>query len=234
MDTGNTPEHTGRGTPLLIAGCGSPDVLKMLNAINTAGDKPVYDILGCLEVDAEKIENGWHGHRVWDERAISASDFPPCAIANNTSGIPMRRRQKVTAGLREKGFTRFDSIVDPRVDLYEVQVGEGCQILLGADIGPHVSIGDFSILLLGSNVNHDVTLGQYCFIGPNATVLGRVTLEEGVYVGAGAVIFPEVTVGAWSVIGAGSVVRKSVPPGVVMTGNPATFVRRMDSGKGRL
>jgi sugar O-acyltransferase (sialic acid O-acetyltransferase NeuD family) len=228
MDTPNQQQISGSGIPLLIAGCGSPDILKLLHSINSVGPEPVYDVLGCLDVLPENIEHGWHGLKVWDERSVDASDFPACAVANNTSGVPMRLRTKVTDGLRQKGFSRFDSLVHPGVDQYELTFGEGCSVLEGTNIGPHVSIGDFCALLLGCNVNHDVTLGEYCFVGPNATVLGRTTLEDGVYIGAGAVIFPEITIGAWTVVGAGSVVRKNLPPGVIVTGNPAKVIGKTD------
>lgn len=211
--------------PTVIAGCGSTDILKVIHALNSTPDGPNYEILGCLDVDPTVIENGWREFKVWDERAVTAADFPSCTVVNNTGGIPMRRRRKVTESLREKGFTRFDTLVHPNVDQYGVTFGEGCQALGGTDLGPFVTVGNFSTLLLGSNVNHDCKLGEYVFVGPNATVLGRVTLEDGVYVGAGAVIFPEVTIGAWSVVGAGSVVRKDVPPGVVVNGNPAKVIR---------
>jgi acetyltransferase-like isoleucine patch superfamily enzyme len=40
-----------------------------------------------------------------------------------------------------------------------------------------------------------------------------------------------VTIGRGSVVGAGSVVTRDVSPGVVVAGNPATVVKRLENGQ---
>lgn len=47
--------------PMLIAGCGSADVLKTINAIHRDAGREVYDILAALDVDPAKVEKHWHG-----------------------------------------------------------------------------------------------------------------------------------------------------------------------------
>ena len=52
-----------------------------------------------------------------------------------------------------------------------------------------------------------------------------VVLKKGCWLGANVIVLPGVTIGVNSVIGAGSVVTKSIPDGVVATGNPAKVIK---------
>lgn len=54
-------------------------------------------------------------------------------------------------------------------------------------------------------------------------------LKEKCWIGAGAIVLPSVHyIGKNSIIGAGSVVTKDVPDNVVVAGNPATIIRRLE------
>lgn len=55
-----------------------------------------------------------------------------------------------------------------------------------------------------------------------------VRLEENVWIGAHALVLKGTAIGHDSVVGAGAVVRGEVPPGVVVSGNPAQVVRTLD------
>jgi acetyltransferase-like isoleucine patch superfamily enzyme len=111
-------------------------------------------------------------------------------------------------------------------------------------IGNHVWIGPHSYLDA-----RDLILEDYVGWGPGAKVLGSthtglpteapiiqtdleirpVRVEEGADIGTGAILLPGVTVGKGSVVGAGAVVTKDVPPGSIVAGVPARFVRWRDA-----
>jgi acetyltransferase-like isoleucine patch superfamily enzyme len=55
-----------------------------------------------------------------------------------------------------------------------------------------------------------------------------VAIEEDAWVGMHAVVLKGVTIGARSVVAAGSIVTHDVPPDVVVAGNPARIIRRLD------
>jgi acetyltransferase-like isoleucine patch superfamily enzyme len=74
-----------------------------------------------------------------------------------------------------------------------------------------------------------------CWLGPNVVLtnakfpqsartkemLAGVRVEKKAKIGANSTILPGVIIGAGALVGAGSVVTKNVPPGVIVSGNPA-------------
>lgn len=56
-----------------------------------------------------------------------------------------------------------------------------------------------------------------------------ILIKEGAFIGAGTFILKGVTIGNKSIIGAGSVVTKDVPDCEIWGGNPARFIRKIDS-----
>lgn len=118
--------------------------------------------------------------------------------------------------------------------------GDGAVLSIGNDVGMSGVILD---------ARNSISIGDRCLLGANCAILttnyhaldpvarrfykadtvqtAPVTLEDDVWIGANALILKGVTVGAASIVGAGSVVTKSVPPGVVVAGNPARIVKRV-------
>jgi UDP-2-acetamido-3-amino-2,3-dideoxy-glucuronate N-acetyltransferase len=127
-------------------------------------------------------------------------------------------------------------------------------ILKGASIGSNCNINCHTFIendvIIGNNVT--VKSGVYLwdgivveddvFIGPNATFTNdkyprskqypaffqKTKLERGCSIGANATVLGGLTIGQCSIVGAGSVVTKDVPPNVIVTGNPAKIVARID------
>ena len=63
---------------------------------------------------------------------------------------------------------------------------------------------------------------------PKFDVFGKVVIGDYVYIGTNSLIMPGVSIGDGSLVAAGSVVTKSVPPGVVVGGNPAKILCTVD------
>lgn len=63
---------------------------------------------------------------------------------------------------------------------------------------------------------------------PNFDCFGKIIIEDWSYIGSGSIILPGVTIGKGSMVAAGSVVTKSVPPGVVVAGNPAKVICKVE------
>jgi acetyltransferase-like isoleucine patch superfamily enzyme len=57
-------------------------------------------------------------------------------------------------------------------------------------------------------------------------------VKKGASIGSGATILSNVTIGERAIVGAGSVVTRDVPPDVIVVGNPARVLRRVDATAG--
>lgn len=111
-------------------------------------------------------------------------------------------------------------------------------------VGKHVYIGSYSII--GS-----AQLGEHCLIGSRVSILSgkalhvlgddgmwtpysaerlsQVTLAKNVWVGEGAIIAADV--GEGSMVGAGSVITTNVKSHIIVTGNPARFVKNLGNNE---
>jgi acetyltransferase-like isoleucine patch superfamily enzyme len=111
-------------------------------------------------------------------------------------------------------------------------------------IGNDTFISHFTTFTVGDRI----TVGNHCQIASNVTILDApghpldpvarregqpaprdqvrpVTIEDNVWIGQRAIILPGVTIGQGSVVSAGAVVMTSVPPNVLVAGNPARQIR---------
>jgi len=56
-----------------------------------------------------------------------------------------------------------------------------------------------------------------------------IRIERNVWIGFDTCVLPGVTIGEGSIVGARSVVTRDVPPFTIVAGNPARFIRKLDS-----
>lgn len=108
--------------------------------------------------------------------------------------------------------------IEPDVEILAYTVIEGGTtrdtfVGRGSRISSHVYIG------------HDTRIGNRVWIAAGARIAGCCEIGDGAYIGLGAMIRQYVKIGAGALVGAGAVVVKDVPPGHVVVGNPARFLR---------
>ncbi len=109
-------------------------------------------------------------------------------------------------------------------------LGTGCSILATSLIitPEYTWIGDRVCLGTCTLICHDGSIEVlYNRYGLRVDRLRPVRLENDVFVGHNAIVLGGSTIGEGSIVGAGSVVRQSIPPGSVVSGNPAKVVGRV-------
>lgn len=118
-------------------------------------------------------------------------------------------------------------------------IGSDCNICDHVFIENNVRIGDRVTVKCGVQLWDGIQVEDDVFIGPNATFTNDIfprskqypkeyqqtTLRKGCSIGANATILCGIEIGENAMVGAGSVVTKSVPPNVIVYGNPATIQR---------
>lgn len=125
----------------------------------------------------------------------------------------------------------------------DVSIGSGAKLENGHRIGNNVSIHTAAILGEYSVIEDDV------WIAPNVIFLndlhppcaryrkkdqkcvGAPYIKQGAKIGARSIIMPGVTIGKNSLVAAGSLVLKNVPDDVVVMGNPAKIIKKVEDLK---
>lgn len=116
----------------------------------------------------------------------------------------------------------------------ELTIGDGS--FLGHDcslaIASSIAIGRHVLVAGGARISdydgHPVDAASRRAGDPTPPDTVRpVIIEDDVWIGADARILKGVRIGARSIVGSGAVVTRSVPPDVVVAGNPARVVRKL-------
>lgn len=137
------------------------------------------------------------------------------------------------------------------VNLYGCCIGDNTSIGAFVEIQKHTKIGKNCKISSHTFICEGVTIRDNVFIGHNVTFINdkypkatnqegnlqtekdwSVTptlVEEGASIGSSVTILCGVTIGAAATVGAGSMVAKDIPQGEVWTGNPARFIRKVET-----
>ncbi|MGQ0813308.1 MAG: 2,3,4,5-tetrahydropyridine-2,6-dicarboxylate N-acetyltransferase [Gemmatimonadota bacterium] len=119
----------------------------------------------------------------------------------------------------------------------KVEIGERAIIMMGAVINIGAVIGAGTMIDMNAVVGARALVGANCHIGAGAVLAGvleppsaePVIIEADVLVGANAVVLEGCRVGKGSVVAAGAVVVADVEPGVVVAGQPARVIKKVDA-----
>jgi acetyltransferase-like isoleucine patch superfamily enzyme len=121
-------------------------------------------------------------------------------------------------------------------------IGKNCNICAQVFIENDVVIGDNVTIKSGVQLWDGLRIEDDVFIGPNVTFTNdkfprskknypenfiKNIVKKGASIGGGAVILPGLVIGESAMIGAGAVVTKTVPPCVIVAGNPARIIGYM-------
>jgi acetyltransferase-like isoleucine patch superfamily enzyme len=163
------------------------------------------------------------------------------------------RRQKAASGKALRSARRVGSgpvvLGTPIVECEDLEIGDRFMIWSAHRqtlvSGPgRIRIGDRVFINAGTvvysevaiTIGDDVALANEVYIMDTSShgieggdpKAAAVTIGSGTWVGARAIVLPGVTIGSRVVVGAGSVVTKDVPDDVMVGGNPARIIRRLN------
>lgn len=122
-------------------------------------------------------------------------------------------------------YIGFGTIFSHRHNTIEKHVYIGSYAIIGsANIGEHSLIGSRVSILSGAALHE---LGEDGRWTPySSDKLAQITIDKNVWIGEGVIISADV--GEGSMVGAGSVISSNVRPHIIVTGNPARFVKKLD------
>ena len=112
----------------------------------------------------------------------------------------------------------------------EISIGKYCLLTPGVRIASatRISIGDGCMFANSAYISDADWHGVYDRAVPVGNT-AQIVLERNVWIGDRAVVGKGVTIGENSIVAAGSVVVKNVPKNVVVGGNPAKEIKKLDS-----
>lgn len=137
------------------------------------------------------------------------------------------------------------------INLYGCEIGDETKVGAFVEVQKNVTIGRRCKISSHSFICEGVTIEDNVFVGHGVTFINdtypraanpdgslqteadwkveATLVKRGASIGSGSTILSNLTIGENSIVGAGSVVTHDVPANVIVAGNPARFLRKVDS-----
>lgn len=151
-------------------------------------------------------------HITSDEQLLGTYTPQEVELVNGLGSLPGNPlRWKLFEFFSAKGY-RFCCVISPKANLSSfLELAEGVQIMMGAQVQTNVSIGKNTIINTGAIVEHNCKIGAHNHIAPGATLSGGVITAHKVHIGTGANVIQGIQIGEQAIVGAGTTVVRDLP-----------------------
>jgi acetyltransferase-like isoleucine patch superfamily enzyme len=139
------------------------------------------------------------------------------------------------------------------INLYGCEIGNETKVGAFVEVQKNAKIGERCKISSHTFICEGVTIEDNVFVGHSVTFINdtypraanpdgalqteadwkveTTLVKRGASIGSGSTILSKITIGENAIVGAGSVVTRDVPANVIVAGNPAKFLRRLDQQK---
>jgi len=207
---------------LLILGAGVHAEEMVEIVARTNAGRPTWNLLGFISPDGTHVGKKLNGLLVVGTPEDLASYADAWFVPDNDWPCSIDIPEE-----------RLTTIIDPSAFVSRTaRIGPGCVIYPNCYIGLNASLGKRVFCLSGCVINHDDVVEDHVVMASQVALAGSVHVEAGCYLGQSCTVREYLRIGRGSLIGMAAVVCKDVPPGSVMVGNPARFLRmRTDANR---
>jgi len=186
-----------------------------------------YEVVG-LTVDDEFISQGG----IEGVPSVGLSQLPErfpshsCSVVMAVGYNDLNKvRESLFLRLKELGYS-IETYVHPDARVYTGNpLGEGCVILPGAVIEPHVRVGANTIIWCNVTLAHHSSVAENCWIATGTVLSGNAKVSRNSFVGVNATVVNEMTVGEYNIIGASALITKDTKPSTVHLARSAELFR---------
>ena len=176
---------------------------------------------------------------VWSNFEACGNIDPSCRLGSHAFCLSEKKRVTLSRNVICRGIVRCELFGEGEIWVGEdAYIGDG--VILSAAAG--IKIGARTLIAQGveifDNDTHPLEAGErfrdYQFILGKGTEKpavpsAAIVIEEDCWIGSGAFVAKGVRIGAGSVVAARSVVTRDVPPGMLVGGNPAREIRKLNA-----
>lgn len=110
-----------------------------------------------------------------------------------------------------------------------VKIGKGTVIMPNVSISSGAIIGKCNLIMVGASIGHNNNIKNYCHFAAQSCTGSLVEIEDGVHLGLNSTVRENLRIGKYSTLGMGSVLLKNIGNEEIWAGNPAKFIRRVNS-----
>lgn len=199
------------------------EVLEVLHQQNYSEDIVFYD-----DVNSDVPEFLYARFKVL-KSFEEAENYFKTVVQGFTIGIgnPILRKKLSDKFINIGGLYASTISTGALISSFNVNIGEGSNILHGTIFSNDVKLGKGCIVYYNSIITHDCIVGDFVEISPSVTLLGRVQIGDYCQIGTNATVLPGIIIGRNVIVGAGSVVTKNIPDNCMVIGIPARIIKEL-------